>query len=26
VQPAEAITDPMMTPIKTAWAAQQAKG
>jgi len=25
VQPAEAITDPMMTPIKTAWAAQQAK-
>jgi hypothetical protein len=26
VQPAEAITDPMMTPIKTAWAAQLAKG
>ena len=26
VQPAEAITDPMMNPIKAAWAAQQAKG
>ena len=25
VQPAEAITDPMMNPIKAAWAAQQAK-
>jgi hypothetical protein len=25
VQPAEAITDPMMNPIKVAWAAQQAK-
>jgi hypothetical protein len=26
VQPAEAITDPMMNPIKAAWAAEQAKG